>query len=230
MMMIHTLAPRLRRYAGSTICTLYIQLWMWTITFLTNLEPRQGLCGPVPGVVFCRPRGARLRNLCDASAKSRTATRTLLSGGTSCSLPSLPWPSPPSISDMLFKAPSIFYRSVWRIALSRGQSISTCTTVSVAPHSHCSSSRKPRCLPYVASHEWPVRSCVSRYARFRRSEPYRRRDLLDGRPRSMRRRCPPFSEVLHSCSHSCRCYSASQNWCHRFTQTVVVWFFFLDPV
>jgi hypothetical protein len=50
----HTLTPRPRRYAGSPspiyLCVFpYVQ---WTITFLTNLEPRQGLSWP-SCLVFC---------------------------------------------------------------------------------------------------------------------------------------------------------------------------------
>lgn len=86
-------------------------------------------------------------------------------------------------------------------ALSLGQSTRTWTTVSFAPHSHLSSSRCRCSFPCVANQEWPVRSCVSKYARFRGSDPYIRLVWIEGSPVSIWRRCPPLSEAFHSCSH-----------------------------
>jgi hypothetical protein len=126
----------------------------------------------VPVVLFCGLSGPRLRNLSDASAKSSTAPRMLLSCAASFNLPSLPCVPPPSISEMLLNALPIFLRSIFRRSFSLGQSTSTWTTVSLARHSHLSFPWRPCRLPCVASHEWPVRSCVSKYARLRGSDPY----------------------------------------------------------
>lgn len=128
----------------------------------------------------------------------------LPSCSASFNLPSLPCIFPPSISEMLLNPLPIFLRSMFRRSFSLGQSTSTWTTVSFAPHSHLSLSWRPYRLPCVASHEWPVRSCVSMYARLRGSDPYIRRVRIEGRVASIWRRCPPFLDALHSCPHSSR--------------------------
>jgi hypothetical protein len=128
----------------------------------------------------------------------------LPSCAASFNLPSLPCIPPPSISEILLNALPIFLRSIFRRSFSLGQSTSTWTTVSLAPHSHLSFSWRPCHLPCVASHEWPVRSCVSRYARLRGSGPYIRRVRIEGRVASIWRRCPPFLDAFHSCPYSSR--------------------------
>ncbi|OJZ80019.1 hypothetical protein ASPFODRAFT_469204 [Aspergillus luchuensis CBS 106.47] len=120
----------------------------------------------------------------------------ILSCGPSWNLPSLSCPAPPSISENLLNAPPILRRRIWRSPLSRGQSISTWTTVSVASQLHFSSSQSSRSSPCVASHEWPVRNWVNKWARFWGSEPWRRRVRWAGRARSMRRRCPFSRDLL----------------------------------
>jgi hypothetical protein len=46
-----------------------------------------------------------------------------------------------------------------------GQSMNTWVIVSLAPHSHLSSALFRILFPCVASHEWPVLSCVKMCAR-----------------------------------------------------------------
>jgi hypothetical protein len=107
----------------------------------------------VPGVLFCGLSGPRLRNLSDASAKSNTAPKMLLSCAAPFDLPSLPCSPPPSISEILLNALPIFLRSMFRRSFNLGQSTSTWPTVPLAPHSHLSFSGG-----HVACHESPAMS------------------------------------------------------------------------
>jgi hypothetical protein len=106
---------------------------------------------------------------------------------------------------MLLNSPPIFLRSSRRRSPSLWQSTSTWTTVS-APQMPRSSARKRCSLPYVASQEWPVRSCVSRYSRFHGSDPYSLRVRIEGRVLSIWRRCSPVVDFAHSSFHSFRIF------------------------
>ena len=126
----------------------------------TNIKPE--LLGLIEICAWCyvqRPCGARLWNLCDASAKSSIAPNALPPCILSC-LPCLPCDPPPRISVMSLNAVPIFLISVWRRPFSFGQSTRTWTTVSGAPHSHLSSSLKRCSLACVASHEIEKVKCL----------------------------------------------------------------------
>jgi len=89
----------------------------------------------------------------------------------------------------------------------QSQSTRTCTTVSLAPHSHLSSSLKPLILACVASHEWPVPSCTSTYALFLCRGPYSFCVHFAGSPSSNLRRCLPLPVDCHSFCHSSSIFS-----------------------
>ena len=149
-----------------TICSLpqlYINVRTCVVYHFLN-ELRASL-GPTvaswPLFLGCCPHGARLRNRCDASAKSRTASTVLARGAVLFSR------GPPRRAGMLLNASPTFSRSSRRRCLSSGQSRRTWITLSRPPQTHWSSSRKRNILAYDDNQQCPVRSCVMRYARFR---------------------------------------------------------------
>jgi hypothetical protein len=157
------------------ICSLALWIkYMLSSTRLYHFLDELGASsGPVvaysPLLLSCL-HGTRLRNRWDASAKSKTAS-TVLARGALSGPPLLPSPDPPTSVEMQLNASPTFSRSSRRNSLSAGQSSRTCITLSRSPQTHRSSSRNPKAFAYVDSQQCPVRSCVSRYARFLGRDP-----------------------------------------------------------
>ena len=145
-MISFTLTSRFWRYTGYSNY-IYLGMYKCNIPLPENElgASSRPIVAQVPFKLLGCPHGARLWNRSDAPAKSRTAL-TVPARETVSGLPLSPSVEPPSRLDTLLNACPTLLLSFRRISLRFGQSTSTWVTVSCAPHTHWSLSRKPKVL------------------------------------------------------------------------------------